>query len=128
MLETKARRGNGGDGTVRGITRNWRTPFEHMKEKRSRLLETMERKQKLRNGAEVENELHGAQEELRILEMERRKTEAEWLRVVGAAGAEVRCEVASGAENSKAEVGEPGVDVDWKGSLADQSARISAGG
>ena len=44
------------------------------------------------------------------------------LRVMGAAGADDGCEAAFGARSSEAEVwslGEPGVDVDWKGSLGE---------
>ena len=50
---------------------------------------------------------------------------------MGAAGSDVGYEAASEAQISKAEVwslGEPGVDVDWKGSLGDQSAMRNAGG
>ena len=130
--------------------KEWQSTIVYM-EKRNSLLESMERKQKFISGAldeiwkkalqdvkvlkdkisEVESELREAEDELRLVEMERRRTEAKGLRVMDAAGADVWCEAASGAHSSKAEVwspGEPGVDVDQKRSLGDQSAMRGAGG
>ena len=90
---------------------------------RSRVLESMERKRKLRTGAlevqtsifqdviildrkisEMESELPEAEDELRLVEMERCKTQAEGLRVMDAAGGDVGWQAASGAQSSEAEV------------------------
>ena len=54
--------------------------------------------------SEVDIELREAEEELRLAAMERRKTEATWLRVMDAAGADAGWKAASGAQGSKAEV------------------------
>ena len=97
--------------------------IKYMEKKRSGLLETVERKQKVRIGApeefqasifqdvmtldhkmsEGKIELHEAKEELRTVAMERRRTEAKGLRVMGVAGADVGSEAAPGAHSSKAE-------------------------
>ena len=81
--------------------------IEHMKETRNGLLETLERKQKLRirgpekvqasifqevrisdnETSEVEIELHEASDEMRALTMERRKAKAKGLRVSDTVGA-----------------------------------------
>ena len=115
-----------------------------MEKDRNGPLETVERKQQSRIGAleesqetifqdmlpldsmvsEVEGELREGGDELRRVTLEWRRTEAKGLRVMDVGGVGDNREAASDAGGSGCEVssaGEPGVDVNRKGSLGSKA-------